>query len=415
MTSDMLASHAQWPREEDPIFEKAGRAKEAIRLKGREEIIDSTLGALYQDDGKLVTLKTVYDDLKNMKNEDIASYAPIAGSKDFQENVIDLCFGDYRPDTYIRALQTPGGTGAVRNCLRTFAGPGDVVICPDRYRKPYQTICQEFGSDFRTFKLFTEDYTFNLEAFEKAFRGTLKERDRIVVILNTPANNPTGYSLSDEERDGLLKIVLDEAKNGEKKIALLVDVAYMEFAGDGEQKAFFKKFSRLPSNVFVQIAYSMSKAFTAYGMRSGAAIGLSSDRETIEDFYFSLSHTNRCNRSNGNHAAMNIAVDLNTNPEKKAAYRKELAFYKDLLQKRAEAFIGEARKVDLLMVPYFGGFFISLPCQRPQEVADILEEAGLYLISNPNGLRFAICAVSEEKCRLAPRLIKEAIDRVNLK
>lgn len=37
----------------------------------------------------------------------------------------------------------------------------------------------------------------------------------------------------------------------------------------------------------------------------------------------------------------------------------------------------------------------------------------MFIVANENGLRFAVCAVSEEKCKISPRLIKDAIDIVN--
>src|SRR5699024_1615093 len=188
------------------------------------------------------------------------------------------------------------------------------------------------------------------------------------------------------------------------KITLLVDVAYMEFAGNGEQKKFFKKFENLPENIFIVIAYSMSKAYTAYGMRSGAAIGISSNEDIADDFYYSLLHANRANWSNGNHGAMEILSQLNENGEMRKSYEKDLDIYKNILNNRAQAFIKASKEVGLEILPYFGGFFISIPIENSENIADDLEKENLFLIANKNGLRFAVCAVSEEKCSKAPRI-----------
>lgn len=410
MTSKMLAKNARWPRFDDKIFASAQRAKEAIKNYGKENVIDSTLGALYDDEGNIVAFDSVYDSLEKMDRALIASYAPIAGTDSYQKNVIDLCFGDYNPKAHIRALATPGGTGAVRHAIWSFAGKDDPVICPDWYWPPYKLICDEFDRNFLTYKLFTDDFTFNIKAFEKAFRKNLKDKKRILAIFNTPANNPTGYSLADEEWDEVLDIVKDEAKDPKKKITLLVDVAYMEFAGNGEQKKFFKKFENLPENIFIVIAYSMSKAYTAYGMRSGAAIGISSNEDIADDFYYSLLHANRANWSNGNHGAMEILSQLNENGEMRKSYEKDLDIYKNILNNRAQAFIKASQEVGLEILPYFGGFFISIPIENSEKIADDLEKENLFLIANKNGLRFAVCAVSEEKCSKAPRIIKKVID-----
>lgn len=406
----MLSKNARWPKFDDNIFATATRAKKAIEIYGEDQVINSTLGALYDDDGKIVTLPSVYDTLENMDRGLIASYAPIAGTEDFQKNVIDLCFGDYKPDAHIRALATPGGTGAVRHGIWSFVGKSGRVLCPDWYWPPYKLMCDEFSKEFVTYKLFDKDYNFNTKAFKKAFKKALMEKNRILAIFNTPANNPTGFSLSLKEWDRVLDIVKKGAKNKKKKITLLVDVAYMEYAGHGEEKKFFKKFENLPENVFVLVAYSMSKAYTAYGMRSGAAIGISSSKKIADDFYNSLTHANRVNWSNGNHAAMEILTILNEDPLKKKSYQEDLYHYKKILEERAEAFIEASKEANLDLLPYFGGFFISLPMKNPEKIALKLEEENLFMIANKKGLRFALCAVSKEKCAKAPKIIRKVLD-----
>ena len=78
----------------------------------------------------------------------------------------------------------------------------------------------------------------------------MKKQKRLVAIINTPANNPTGYSLSDEEWDGVLNIAKENAKDPENKIIILVDCAYIDYAGIGDERCkFFAKFSNLPRNI----------------------------------------------------------------------------------------------------------------------------------------------------------------------
>ena len=50
----MTAKHAQWPRENDPIFAIAGRAKEAQDKFGKDKVIDATIGHLCCDHGSVV-------------------------------------------------------------------------------------------------------------------------------------------------------------------------------------------------------------------------------------------------------------------------------------------------------------------------------------------------------------------------
>ncbi|RLK63045.1 aminotransferase class I/II-fold pyridoxal phosphate-dependent enzyme [Atopobacter sp. AH10] len=409
---NIIPKHARWPHVNDPIFNISGLAKKAIQEKGAEKVINSTLGSLMDDSGKLLVFDTVIDSLKSLDQQFIASYAPISGRVDYLDRVIDLCFGPYKPKAYIKAVASPGGTGAVRNAIWNFTNPNDTVLCHDWFWNPYQTMCDEFGRNLVTYKLFDDNYNFNFEDFKDKFLNCVEEKDRILVIFNSPGNNPTGFSISDEDWDRILSLVKKAAQDENTAITLLLDVAYIEFAGfNDEQKAFFSKFENLPENVFIAVAFSMSKSYTAYGLRAGALIGLSSSPEIIEDFYYAASHSARSNWSNINHSAMKVLVDLFDDPEKSKAYQKELDASKQLLHQRAQVFVASAEEVGLDILPYFGGFFISIPCENSAQIVEDLMQDDLYMVGLKKGLRFAVCAVNEKKCRLAPKLIKAALDR----
>ena len=412
MGKDIIADHARWPRLEDEIFKVNKECKEAIKEKGRDKVIDSTLGTLIDDDGNLIAFDSVYDTLKNMDKKSIASYAAIEGNEAYLDLLVDKCFGPYKPDAYIKAIATAGGTGAIRHSFWTFLNQGDYVICPNWYWPAYQTMCEEFDREFKTYEFLDKDFNFNLEEFTKTLDFALENRDRVLCVFNSPANNPTGFSIDDDMWDKILDVIKKRAVSG-KFISILLDVAYIEFAGDGSQKKFFEKFSSLPENIIATVAYSMSKSYTAYGIRTGACIIISSNGDIANRAFDSMKHSNRSIWSNITHAGMNILVDIENDEEKKKSYEDELKANRQLLEKRAKDFVESAKEVDLIHLPYFGGFFISIPCDNPKEVAEKLKEKDMYIVSNKNGLRFAVCAVSEDKCKIAPKLIKEAIDELN--
>lgn len=406
----MIQEQARWPKESDQIFAAAQRANEAIEKYGRDNVINSTLGSLFEDDGTITAFPSVLDEFRNLPDRDIVAYAQIAGEKDFLEAVPKALFGPYRPKAHIRVVATPGGTGAVRHCIWSYLGEGDIVVIPDWHWKPYETICEEFNRKYNIFELYDEDLNFNIKSYKRAIDEALKSSKRVVSVINSPANNPTGYSLSDSEWDEVLEFLKEKTSDGTKKITLLVDVAYIEFAGeDDEQKKFFKKFTDLPENLFVLVAYSMSKGYTVYGMRSGAAVGISSSEDVVEEFFYSLSHANRANWSNGVRSAQKVMANLMNDEEKKKKYEADILKAKKMLRRRADAFVNTAKEVGLKILPYRGGFFISIPTDNAKEIAGKLEKQNLFLIPLKKGLRFAVCAVSEEKCIKAARLIKEAI------
>ena len=65
------------------------------------------------------------------------------------------------------------------------------------------------------------------------------------------------------------------------------------------------------------------------------------------------------------------------------------------------------------MVPYDGGFFVSLPMDKPGEVVDELMKEGIFLVPLAKGIRVAVSAVSLKKLPAIPEKIKAAVDRVS--
>ena len=92
----------------------------------------------------------------------------------------------------------------------------------------------------------------------------------------------------------------------------------------------------------------MSKGFTAYGMRMGAAICISSSEEVAEQFYYSCIHSCRANWSNCNRAPMKILSNIIDDPKKYKEYMDEKKIYKDMLSKRANALLKVLKNATLI-------------------------------------------------------------------
>lgn len=193
---------------------------------------------------------------------------------------MDAAFRDCRPQGYFRAVATPGGSGAIRNTVWNYSEFGQSVLTADWYWGPYKTICDENGRKLVTFKLFDDDFHLNIASFEEKIDEILRAQKRIVILLNSPSNNPTGYNISDEEWDKIIDILKSKAKDEANKIILFADIAYIDYSSKlGNGREFMKKFSNLPYNILVVLGFSMSKGYTFYGMRSGAMICISSEEK----------------------------------------------------------------------------------------------------------------------------------------
>lgn len=413
MGNGMAAKHAIWPRQKDIIFDLSERAQRAEKTLGRENVINATIGSLMDDYGRLITMDSVYNEYKALPNSDIAAYASLEGQPDYLEAIKKACFKEYAPKAYTRAVASPGGSGSIKLALWNYTNWGDEILTSDWFWSPYVSICEEVGRKVVTYQLFDNNNNFNFGSFKSKFLEIASKQDRIFTLLNTPAHNPTGYSVADDEWDKILELSKEVAQDENKKIILFVDVAYIDFASDDNaSRKFFKKFENLPDNILVIVGFSMSKGFTAYGMRMGAAIAITSNEDTAEEFYYSCVHSCRANWSNCNRGAMSLLCSIVNDSQKYSEYIEEKDRYKKMLRTRADSFVEEAEKVGLDILPYIDGFFVSIPCENPREVCEELTKDNVYMVPLKMGLRFAVCAVSESKCRIAPSIIKNALNYI---
>ncbi len=149
----VIPSHQARPSD-DPIF---ALNKEATQRRERgEAVVNATVGALLDDDGKLAVLPSAARAVHEVPAVEWATYAPIAGSPAFLKAVIDDLFAT-EPDLRASAIATatPGGSGALRHAIANFLEPGQSMLTASYYWGPYQTLCDEGDRKVATFRMFT--------------------------------------------------------------------------------------------------------------------------------------------------------------------------------------------------------------------------------------------------------------------
>ena len=92
-------------------------------------------------------------------------------------------------------------------------------------------------------------------------------------------------------------------------------------------------------------------------------------------------------------------------------FLKEKAQYIELLKKRSELFLSEAKAADLPLYAYEEGFFITLKV-KDNETRDLIHERLLndhiYAVPVNKGIRIAICSIPLEKIKGLAQRIKKA-------
>ncbi|QNB46360.1 aminotransferase class I/II-fold pyridoxal phosphate-dependent enzyme [Thermanaerosceptrum fracticalcis] len=408
----MAASHARGKGEVDAVFSVLKKANDAVARLGKDKVVNASIGAIFDDEEKFVSLSAVNEYYREMPAEELMNYAAIAGLPDFLEAAVDFTFRGYKPEnTYIKAVATPGGTGAVRHVFYNYVEEGQKALIPDWFWGPYRTIADEHLRGVDTYAMFDENYEFTLNSLKEKTQELLKVQDNLVIVFNTPAHNPTGYTMSMGDWQETFSFLKKCAEDKSKKIVLLLDIAYIDYAGTVEEtRGFMKLFSTLPENILVTIAFSMSKSFLMYGMRSGALIGVSTSQDVAQEFFDINAYSNRGVWSNGTRGAQKLLADVAKNPELQAKIDAEREQYTKLIKDRAAIFMKEAKEVGLKTLPFRAGFFITVPASDPKKVAEKLAQDNIFVVPLKKGVRFAICSVPTHKMSGLAAKTKQAME-----
>ena len=394
----------------DKIFGISNKAQEMAAREGKDKVIDATIGALLDDNGALIVFDAVNQALHHLKPNDFAAYAPILGLPEYLDVIKKYAFGAHTPNMYTAACATPGGTGTIRNAIVNYSKKGDTVITSDWYWSAYKTLATENYRNLDTYTLFDEKGKYNLKSFEECVEKYMAVQDSLLIIINTPAHNPTGFSLTDSDWKHVIEVCEKSAALG-KKLTIFADAAYIDYTEDPDSaRAFLKLFESVSDNILVLLSYSASKSFTLYGMRCGALICMTNKKEICEEFENIMAFSGRGTWSNGTRAAQQVLINLYQDASLKEAVDRERDESRKMLLARGKAFEEAAKECGLEVLPYDSGFFASVPCSAPDAVGELLQKEGIFTVPLAKGLRVALSAVSEERCRIIAPAIKKAMD-----
>ncbi|MBO7703863.1 MAG: aminotransferase class I/II-fold pyridoxal phosphate-dependent enzyme [Solobacterium sp.] len=397
---------------EDAVFAVA-RAAAKDRQENGDLVVNATVGSLFDEDGSFVAFDSVFDHYDGIDHTTKGSYAAaFLGNPGFRDAVWNWTTQTADIALAHSVVATPGGSGAVATSFVTFLDEGETVILPDIAWGSYQLMASHNNLKVRNYEMFEGDH-FNLRSVKEAIDEVLNTQDRIVLVVNDPCHNPTGYSMTMEEWNGLIAI-LNEA--GEKAAVILInDIAYIDYSYRGNRaREYMSLFNGFSDNVLAVTAFSCSKALTSYGLRCGAAILMSQKQESVQEAETVFEKAARACWSNVPNAAMdNFAWVVTDNRE---AYLTEKQHYVDLLKERSEIFVKEAEECGLPIYPYKEGFFVTIKeADRKKAVAEheALMENHIYTVLVNKGIRVAVCSLPVRKAKGLAKRIKDIMDSAN--
>lgn len=389
--------------DKDVIF--ALNAEAMRRKQAGEKVVNATIGSLMNDDGSLAILDSVASLLKQVPREEWAAYAPIPGTPQYTEAVIaDTFAGHEALKKSATAVATPGGTGALRHALMNYLEAGQKMLTPSFYWGPYATLCEEHERGLETFNMFGSDGMLDVAALDAKVDAQLKSQGRVLMFLNDPCNNPTGYSMRASEWKQVVERLV--AHSGKGPITLLVDMAYFLYGTAKDPRAFMSELTPLLGKVGLLFAWSGSKSFTHYGLRIGALIACEADDKERGAIQAALAYACRGTWSNCTRGGLWAVTKLLTDPALKAQCDAERETLKNLLTARVDAFNALARPKGLHYPRYEGGFFVTVFTEDAEGRAAKMKEHGVYVVPQKGAVRVALCSVGQaDVARLVDALV----------
>ena len=186
---------------------------------------------------------SVFSSLKNLDNKVLAAYAAsFTGNPDFRQKVYDWVLNGNSHLEH-EVIATPGGTGAVGMTLQECLDEGQTVVLPEIAWGSYALMAQMHNLNVEKYSLFEEDH-FNLNSFKSACKNVMEKQNRLVIVINDPCHNPTGYSLSEDEWKKVISFLNECSKT--HAVVLLNDIAYIDFSSRQEKaKEYFAQFDQI--------------------------------------------------------------------------------------------------------------------------------------------------------------------------
>ncbi len=406
----ILAEHAYGKKLIGDGLQISAEAKE--RKSHNPNVIDATIGSLYNEDASFYKFKTIDNLLKSLNDVELYTYSPSDGGKQFKDAVLKWVFRDHKDyilnNMHTMVIATPGGTGAISNSIYNSCKKNDILLLPDLYWGPYSNMATSNELTVEKYQMIYNN-KFNINEFILKSDEIIEKQNKLVTIINDPCNNPTGYSLTNDELEDIIEYFNSKENSG---ITLIYDIAYIDYANVGIEKTRekFLILAKAKKHILINIAYSASKSFSIYGLRTGAQIIMSKDKEIVNTAYDSSCFLARTRWSNSSKIGISLLTKIASNDDLFNKANQDITEAVGILNERAKIFIEESKIVGLDLYPYNGGFFITVKCNDSKTIFEKLKGSDIFVLPFPNAIRISISALSLREIKGLANNIKKTMD-----
>jgi len=254
------------------LFFPKGILSQSAEAKEKAFKLNATIG-IAKEQGKTMRFNSVMAAIKGISARESLTYAPSFGITDLRQVWKNSIF-EKNPSLANKHISAPIVTCGITHAISVFAdlwiNPEDVIILPDMMWGNYNLIINvRKQGNISKYPLFSDDGQFNLKAFEETVINEAKKHDKIIVLLNFP-HNPTGYTVTEEEGNSIVKILADLADKGTNIIAVADDAYFGLFYEENtiKESLFARLCDKHPRLLAVKMDGATKENY-AWGLRVG--------------------------------------------------------------------------------------------------------------------------------------------------
>lgn len=363
-------------------------------------VINASTGVFLNEDRKLGSVKLISDALETHITDKL-SYSNVYGDEDYLSSVMTFIFKEREKELsslyYPFIGSTLGGTGAISIAFHLFQDENQSVLLPSIMWTNYMLIAKKASLTYKKYEMFTTEGTFNLQSVKEKIEEAKKKHDRVLLVINDPCHNPTGYCMSEEEYDGLFALLDEEGKDC--NLTVLFDIAYIAFFHIPNRKcALIDKLLEKKHSFMPLIAFSCSKVFGLYGLRVGAFIALPSDKDESEEISRAFGAEARGTYSVPNGPVQHCIGEVLKDEKNLEELEDEINLNTMELARRSKVLLSSLEKNHIPHYPYSCGFFVSLKVKDANRIAEEMKKEHMYVVPiAEDTLRLAISGMTEKE------------------
>ena len=253
------------------IYFPKGILSQSAEAKEKAKRFDATIG-IAREKGKPMFLPSIMQQLPDLTPAEALTYAPATGQPALRKKWRELLLAK-NPSLATKSFSMPIVTSGVTHALSLvgdlFVDAGDVVLLPDKFWENYELLyAARFQAQLVLYPFFSAAGGFNLEGLRQAL-ATRTGSWKTIVVLNFP-NNPTGYSLTSEEADAVVSILLEAADNGCNLVTVTDDAYFGLFYGENVmQESLFARLADSHERILAIKVDGPTKEQFVWGFRTG--------------------------------------------------------------------------------------------------------------------------------------------------